>query len=147
MHSTVRTIAPKLRGMRAASTSKNETVSGVARRSRRTAIGRTATAVVQDRVASVTRIGSAPVYNLTVEGAHEYFANGLLVHNCDVLAWAVLSLDEYGLSGPLAVNYDEQAAESEYSDWDNKPSVFGFGTKRDHGLTGWGGRLSQFGRG
>ena len=25
------------------------------------------------------------VYNLTVDGAHEYFANGVLVHNCDAL--------------------------------------------------------------
>jgi phage terminase large subunit-like protein len=26
------------------------------------------------------------VYNLTVEGSHEYFANGILTHNCDELA-------------------------------------------------------------
>lgn len=26
--------------------------------------------------------GNLPVYNLTVEDAHEYFANGVLVHNC-----------------------------------------------------------------
>lgn len=30
-----------------------------------------------------------PVFNLEVEGAHTYFANGVLVHNCDALAWAV----------------------------------------------------------
>lgn len=29
---------------------------------------------------------SKPVYNLTIEGEHEYFANGLLTHNCDELA-------------------------------------------------------------
>jgi hypothetical protein len=28
------------------------------------------------------------VYNLTVEGEHEYFANGLLVSNCDCLIYA-----------------------------------------------------------
>jgi len=27
----------------------------------------------------------APVYDLTIEGEHEYFANGLLVHNCENL--------------------------------------------------------------
>ncbi len=32
---------------------------------------------------------TGPVYNLTVEGEGEYFANGVLVHNCDVLAWGV----------------------------------------------------------
>ena len=31
--------------------------------------------------------GKAPVYNLQVEGNHEYFANGILVHNCDALVW------------------------------------------------------------
>ena len=33
-----------------------------------------------------------PVFNLTVEGTHEYFANGVLVHNCtDALGYACLS--------------------------------------------------------
>lgn len=35
---------------------------------------------------------SKPVYNLTVEDQHEYFANGILVHNCDALVWAGASL-------------------------------------------------------
>jgi hypothetical protein len=26
------------------------------------------------------------VYNLTVDGEHEFFANGVLVHNCDAAA-------------------------------------------------------------
>lgn len=29
----------------------------------------------------------APVYNLTVSGQHEYFANGVLVSNCDTLRY------------------------------------------------------------
>jgi hypothetical protein len=33
--------------------------------------------------------GSAPVYNLEVEGEHEYFANGILVHNC---VWGITEL-------------------------------------------------------
>jgi len=34
----------------------------------------------------------SPVYNLTVEGSHTFFANGILVHNCDSLAWIGLML-------------------------------------------------------
>lgn len=33
-------------------------------------------------VVSVTPAGPAQVFNLTVDGAEEYFANGVLVHNC-----------------------------------------------------------------
>lgn len=46
------------------------------------------------RVSSATIFSVEPyperlsVYNLTIEGAHEYFANGILTHNCDELsAW------------------------------------------------------------
>jgi hypothetical protein len=40
---------------------------------------------------------SAPVYNLEVEGAHEFFANGILVHNClDALRYAISWLTEPG---------------------------------------------------
>ena len=33
---------------------------------------------------SIEEVGvkEAPVYDLTVEGCHEYYANGILVHNC-----------------------------------------------------------------
>jgi hypothetical protein len=31
----------------------------------------------------------APVYNLTVEDSHEYFANGILVHNCDCMKYSI----------------------------------------------------------
>ncbi len=37
--------------------------------------------------------GCVPVYNLTVQGAHEYFANGVLVHNCDATRYTVAHLD------------------------------------------------------
>jgi hypothetical protein len=36
-----------------------------------------------DVVVSITSIGTRPVYNIEVDGVHEYFANGLLVHNCE----------------------------------------------------------------
>jgi predicted phage terminase large subunit-like protein len=36
-------------------------------------------------------VGAFPVFNLTVEDTHEYFANGILVHNCDLVVSNVLS--------------------------------------------------------
>jgi intein/homing endonuclease len=36
----------------------------------------------------------SPVYNLTVKDASEYFANGILVHNCDAAAYAFAALDK-----------------------------------------------------
>jgi hypothetical protein len=33
-------------------------------------------------VVAVESAGSADVYDLTVDDAHEFFANGVLVHNC-----------------------------------------------------------------
>lgn len=39
-------------------------------------------------VRAVRYLGRRKVYNLTVEGEHEYFANGILTHNCDVIAYA-----------------------------------------------------------
>ena len=32
--------------------------------------------------------GERPVFNITVADAHCYYANDILVHNCDSLAWA-----------------------------------------------------------
>ena len=51
---------------------------------------------LNEKIESVTNIfevaEKANVYNLTVDGEHEYFANGFLVHNCtDALAYALLS--------------------------------------------------------
>lgn len=34
-----------------------------------------------------------PVFNLTVEGEHEYYANGVLVHNCDATRYLVWGID------------------------------------------------------
>ena len=41
------------------------------------------------RVQTVLALGSEPVYNLTVEGEHEYYANGVLVSNCDAERYVV----------------------------------------------------------
>jgi hypothetical protein len=40
---------------------------------------------------------SAPVYNLSVEGAECYFANGVLVHNCDAMTLALMRIRKGGL--------------------------------------------------
>ena len=62
-------------------------------------------------VVRVVPVGQATVYNLTVDGEHEFFANGILTHNCDCAAYAarVALYDELvraGLSG-----LDEVAAD------------------------------------
>lgn len=38
--------------------------------------------------------GTGPVFNLSVKDAHEFYANGILVHNCDALVWAVSELSQ-----------------------------------------------------
>ena len=44
------------------------------------------------RALCLTTAGKADVYNLTVDGVHEYFANGILVHNCaDAAVYGCLS--------------------------------------------------------
>ncbi|MDX3245840.1 Hint domain-containing protein [Streptomyces sp. ME18-1-4] len=49
----------------------------------------------------------ADVYNLTVDGAHEFFANGVLVHNCDAVRYLLTNLG----TGPEMVILDEVPAE------------------------------------
>lgn len=39
-------------------------------------------------VKKISPMGLMPVYNLTVDDSHDYFANGVLVHNCDCAAHA-----------------------------------------------------------
>jgi predicted phage terminase large subunit-like protein len=40
---------------------------------------------------------SKQVYNLTVDGAHCYYANGILVHNCDTVSMAISYMRRSGL--------------------------------------------------
>lgn len=48
------------------------------------------------RVARVVRTDRVePVYNLTVAGEHVYFAEGVLTHNCDTMAWVGQMLTSY----------------------------------------------------
>jgi hypothetical protein len=39
-------------------------------------------------VLTVYELKRDAVYNIEVEGEHEYFANGILTHNCDVMSYA-----------------------------------------------------------
>ncbi|MFD6677506.1 hypothetical protein ACFWDA_24490 [Rhodococcus zopfii] len=48
----------------------------------------------------------SPVYNLTVEDVPEYFAGGVLVHNCDALRYAVATSNfQWRHSVPLPDNH------------------------------------------
>jgi len=46
----------------------------------------------------------SPVYSLAVEGAPEYFANGVLTHNCDALVYAILQTQGGGKSKKRAAS-------------------------------------------
>ena len=53
------------------------------------------------RVVRVRRLAiRRPVYNLTVETDPEYFANGVLVHNCDCVRYGIARVDRIDLAGP-----------------------------------------------
>ena len=61
------------------------------RQSRNTAVS----AVPVAHVERVTRLDQrAEVYNLTVEDQHVYYANGVLTHNCDAIAYLCLMLND-----------------------------------------------------
>ena len=49
--------------------------------------------VVPVSVLQIHESGNNPVYNLLVYGSNEYFANGILVHNCDALVWTITELE------------------------------------------------------
>jgi len=49
------------------------------------------------------RAGKAPVYNLTVDTVHEYYANSILVSNCDALRYVIYSVDRPGRKGSIYV--------------------------------------------
>lgn len=60
------------------------------------------------RVLRITeRAERGPVYNLTVADAHEYYAAGVLVHNCDAARYVIASTStiwrQY-IRQPLAVD-------------------------------------------
>lgn len=52
------------------------------------------------------------MFNLTVADQPEYFANGILVHNCDATRYACRWVDSHSLStaNPYSTDYDAQTA-------------------------------------
>lgn len=46
-------------------------------------------------VVSIERVGVSPVYDLTVDGAHEFLANGYVAHNCDVVRYLCSATPAY----------------------------------------------------
>ena len=73
------------------------------------------------RALCLTTAGKADVYNLTVKGEHEYFANGFLVHNCaDTAVYACLSRP-WTPEPPIKDQYKHDAYEIE-----EKPSAWSF---------------------
>lgn len=67
-----------------------------------------------DTVASIVEIRDneqkQPVYNLTVDGCHEYFANGILVHNCDSLRYLCMFLPMPDQMQEMTVITDKEEA-------------------------------------
>lgn len=55
--------------------------------------------------------GQKPVYNLSVDGAHCFYANGVLVHNCDSMVMAMLRFRQGGF---IRLPSDEQDDELPY---------------------------------
>ena len=58
-----------------------------------------------------------PVYNLTVEGCHLYYAGGILVHNCDAcsqaLNWMLFTSGQYALPESTSQKRLEEAVYAE----------------------------------
>ncbi len=86
------TLASQRGGVRPALMTWTGSVSSAARRSVSTSTPEPSRAPVS--VLSVIELDRpVPVYNLTVQGAPEFVANGLLVHNCDTMRYVVAHLD------------------------------------------------------
>jgi len=70
-------------------------------------------------VVSVSPSGKAPIYNLTVDGENEYFANKILVHNCaDAVVLANLFLADPGRIEGSLLCYP--APQEDIPNWDLK---------------------------
>ena len=68
-------------------------------------------AVRRVRVESLVESGEKkPVYNLTVADAHCFYANGVLVHNCDSMTLALMRFRQGGL---ISIEVDEEDDETD----------------------------------
>jgi phage terminase large subunit len=115
LRGSARTVARQGRATRAESI----TSSGLVRRAVSTSrsIGTNGPAIAPARVLSVSDAGRADVYNLTVDGEPEYFANGVLVHNCDATRYLTAFMDDLALDPERPEGseiYEERVAISPY---------------------------------
>jgi len=55
-----------------------------------------------------------PVYNLEVENENEYYANGVLVHNCDMTRYTVAYVDR----GKTSLPKEQPGQVSKWSEYD-----------------------------
>jgi len=63
-------------------------------------------------VRSLTPAGRAPVFNLQIEEVPEFFANGVLTHNCDAAAWGF-----HQLTGKTAAVSGRDRARAHFNPW------------------------------
>ena len=106
--SSVPTTAEVRHGVPAGSMTRPGSVSSAARVSGLTATCRPERAPL--RVLTVRALTErVPVYNLLIADAHEFYANGVLVHNCDALRYLVFTTRRYTRRW-VAADRDEQEA-------------------------------------
>lgn len=86
-------------------------------------------------------IKKEPVYNITVEGEHEYFANGILNSNCDAVLYAFKESPAFAYTPPMEKpKYLSQAwADQEVSEMEKKAQEhFENLEKNESGFGVWG---------
>lgn len=99
--STVPETASRQRAESRGSITKQDNALGAGQSSRATSTATPGTA--RARVLRVIDRGTrSDVYNLKVEGSPEYFAGGVLVHNCDALRYLVWD-SAYGVSPTISI--------------------------------------------
>jgi hypothetical protein len=77
----------------------SENVSGVATFSPQGAsLGQYTAEGSAPHITSMRYVGKSLVWNITVESCHQYYANGILVSNCDALRYLVHSMNSQGIT-------------------------------------------------
>jgi type IV secretory pathway VirB9-like protein len=56
-------------------------------------------------------VNMSKVYNITVEGAETYYANNILVHNCDVVS---MTMARFRKGGFISTTLDKQDEPEEF---------------------------------
>ena len=90
--------------------------------------------VMADNVTSVEPAGEEEVYDITVEGAHSFSANGILVHNCPEEAFLASGRTVFD---PIKVNLLKKSAPKPIARYDCLTSIGQWLTKQDGLLRVW----------